>query len=365
MKVYLVGGAVRDRLLGRQAKDRDYVVTGTTAEALLAAGYERVGHDFPVFLHPETGEEYALARREKKVGAGYGGFDFETEGVTIEDDLLRRDLTINSMAQDLETGEIVDPHGGLKDLQQKVLRHTSKAFAEDPLRVVRLARFAARYEQLGFTTAAETLQLCHDVVNSGEMNALHHVRYWMELEKVFGEKDPLPFFRVLFSCGALERVAFFKQLLGTNFDYHKLLAMVAVLSRKDLAPEDKAGALATLTTPNANNFFHWARWARPYEALNMVRFWKGPVTSKDVLRLMEKTRAFDENSTTFGDLVLLMEVLEKTGEPLLVSPFFLPMMQKMAATVTADRFVAAGLEGAAIGQAMREARLEVLAPVLT
>ena len=175
MKVYLVGGAVRDALLGLDVKDRDWVVVGAEAADLLAQGFRAVGQDFPVFLHPTTHEEYALARTERKISKGYTGFQFYADkSVTLEQDLLRRDLTINAMAQD-EHGNIIDPFGGQSDLQNKILRHVSAAFAEDPVRILRIARFAARY---GFTVAPETMQLMCDMVANGEVDALVAERVW-------------------------------------------------------------------------------------------------------------------------------------------------------------------------------------------
>ncbi|SUC28369.1 Multifunctional CCA protein [Providencia rustigianii] len=172
MKIYLVGGAVRDKLLGLPISDRDYVVVGTTPEAMLAKGFQQVGKDFPVFLHPKTHEEYALARTERKIGAGYTGFScYSAPDVTIEDDLLRRDLTINAIAQS-DTGELIDPYHGVKDLKNRVLRHVSDAFLEDPLRVLRVARFAARYYQQGFRVAPETMTLMQSMVETGELSHL-------------------------------------------------------------------------------------------------------------------------------------------------------------------------------------------------
>lgn len=193
MKTYLVGGAVRDTLLGITPKDRDWVIVGASAadvDSLLREGYKQVGADFPVFLHPETGEEYALARIERKVGAGYHGFKVDTAGVTIEDDLSRRDITINAMAMDMQTGQIIDPFGGAKDLRDGVIRHTTAAFSEDPLRVLRVARFAARYD---FTVAAETLSLCQEMVARGELTELSHERIWLELQKGLETRFPLLF----------------------------------------------------------------------------------------------------------------------------------------------------------------------------
>ena len=204
MKAWKVGGVVRDALLGRPGSDIDWVVTGTTPEAMRAAGYVPVGRDFPVFLHPVTHQEYALARTERKTAPGYHGFVFHTAAdVTLEDDLARRDLTINAMAQD-ELGVIHDPHGGQRDLAARLLRHVSPAFAEDPVRILRLARFAARFGE--FTVADETIALCRAMVDSGEVDALVPERVWQELSRGLMEAHPPRLFAVLRDCGALARL---------------------------------------------------------------------------------------------------------------------------------------------------------------
>jgi tRNA nucleotidyltransferase (CCA-adding enzyme) len=203
MKTYLVGGAVRDRLLGMQVIDRDYVVVGATPEDLLRLDYKPVGKDFPVFLHPQTREEYALARTERKTGRGYHAFAFDTDkSVTLEDDLRRRDLTINAIAED-ENGVLIDPFGGAQDLRDKILRHVSPAFAEDPVRVLRVARFAARYAARGFRVAEETMALMRTMVASGETNHLVPERVWAETRKALGEPTPSAFLATLRECGAL------------------------------------------------------------------------------------------------------------------------------------------------------------------
>lgn len=203
MEIYLVGGAVRDELLGLAVKERDYLVVGATPEQLLALGYTQVGRDFPVFLHPDTREEYALARTERKSGRGYTGFicDFGPE-VSLEEDLRRRDLTINAIARD-EQGGLHDPYGGRQDLDRRILRHVSEAFAEDPLRVLRVARFAARFHHLGFTLADETLALMRRMAASGELAALTPERVWKETEKALATEDPQVYFEVLRRAGAL------------------------------------------------------------------------------------------------------------------------------------------------------------------
>ena len=203
MQTYLVGGAVRDKLLGRPIKDRDWVVVGSTPKQMLAHGYQAVGADFPVFLHPNTKEEYALARIERKIGAGYTGFSCDaSSGVTLEEDLLRRDLTINAMAMDNQ-GNIIDPYNGQQDLKHKLLRHVSAAFVEDPLRVLRVARFAARYHNLGFYIAPETLTLMQTIVANGELTTLSAERVWQETARSLMEIHPEVYFENLRSCGAL------------------------------------------------------------------------------------------------------------------------------------------------------------------
>ncbi len=206
MKSYLVGGCVRDQQLGLPVTDRDWVVVGASERDMLALGYRPVGKDFPVFLHPETHEEYALARTERKTAPGYRGFVVHAApDVTLEEDLRRRDLTINAMAQTPE-GELIDPYGGMRDLQAKLLRHVSPAFVEDPVRVLRVARFAARLAPLGFDVAPETLTLMKEMVASGEVDALVAERVWNELVRALQEPSPAEFFRVLRACGALARV---------------------------------------------------------------------------------------------------------------------------------------------------------------
>lgn len=207
MQVYLVGGAVRDERLGLPVKERDWCVVGATPDELVDNGYRQVGKDFPVFLHPQTGEEYALARTERKTGAGYHGFAFDTSpDVTIEDDLSRRDLTINALAVD-SGGELIDPYGGLHDLEKRLIRHVSPAFAEDPVRILRAAKFAARFADLGFRIAPQTRDLMRRMVANGEADALVPDRVWKETESALAGPNPRRYFEALRACGAL-RVVF-------------------------------------------------------------------------------------------------------------------------------------------------------------
>ena len=227
MKIYIVGGAVRDELLGRPSADRDYVVVGATPQAMQAAGYRPVGKDFPVFLHPKTHEEYALARTERKSGHGYHGFTFHAApDVTLEEDLARRDLTINAMAKGAD-GELIDPYCGQRDLQAKILRHVGPAFAEDPVRILRIARFAARFSD--FSVAPETLLLMRGMVASGEVDHLVAERVWQELAKGLMEDKPSRLFEVLRDCGALARLL------------PEVDALFGVAQRADYHPEIDTG----------------------------------------------------------------------------------------------------------------------------
>ncbi|MDE2294736.1 MAG: multifunctional CCA addition/repair protein [Gammaproteobacteria bacterium] len=229
MQVYLVGGAVRDALLGLPVKERDWVVVGGTREELLRLGYREVGRDFPVFLHPATHEEYALARLERKVAPGYHGFQFRFDpGVTLEEDLRRRDLTINAIAQAAD-GTYVDPYGGRRDLEQRWLRHVSAAFVEDPLRVLRVARFAARFAPLGFRIAPETASLMATIVQRGELDALVPERIWQETDKALRESAAREYFSTLRACGALRAV------------FPELDALFGVPQPRDWHPEIDTG----------------------------------------------------------------------------------------------------------------------------
>ena len=226
MQTYLVGGAVRDKLLGIPVKDRDWVVVGATPEEMLAQGFKAVGKDFPVFLHPETKEEYALARTERKSGKGYKGFTFHTSpDVTLEEDLQRRDLTINAIAED-ESGNIIDPYNGEADIKQGLLRHISDAFVEDPLRVLRIARFAAT---LGFKIAPETSQLLKEISETDELEALVPERVWTEMEKALTGKYPARFILVLRSCNALVKL------------FPEIEALFGVPQTKEYHPEVDTG----------------------------------------------------------------------------------------------------------------------------
>ena len=279
MEIFLVGGAVRDALLGLPVHDRDWVVVGATAEEMLAQGFRQVGKDFPVFLHPQSGEEYALARQERKTGRGHQAFAFDfAPEVSLEADLLRRDLTINAMAQAAD-GRLVDPYGGQADVQARVLRHVSPAFAEDPLRVLRLMRFYARFAPLGFTIAAETLALCREMVAAGELQHLSAERVWAECEKALASPAPQAFFSGLQAVGALNVLGFDAsdaQLSAMNARLQAVLAIEGSAERRLaiwLHGEDCAAACTALQTalPLPKRYRYWLQLIADYG--DAIRRW--------------------------------------------------------------------------------------------
>lgn len=239
MKIYLVGGAVRDKLLGKKVHDKDYVVTGATVDEMLALGFKQVGKSFPVFLHPQNKEEYALARKEIKTGKGHKNFEFVfTPDVTLEEDSLRRDFTCNAIYQDTETKELIDYHNGKADIKQKILRHISEHFKEDPLRVLRMCRFAA---QLDFSVAPETMDLCKKMVKEGELNHLSKERIWQELEKAMASKTFYRFIEVARECGALEVIL------------PEVEQLFSIPERLDYHPEGNSGAHTILAVKAAES----------------------------------------------------------------------------------------------------------------
>jgi len=357
--VLLVGGAVRDKLLGREPKDHDYVIVGATdadVEAMCNEGYTQVGADFPVFLHPTTGEEYALARIERKSGAGYHGFIVQAdESVTIEDDLARRDLTVNSMAMD-DAGQVIDPYGGVRDMHNHVLRHTTEAFAEDPLRVLRLARFAARFSD--WTVAPETIELCKKIGEAGELNHLTIERVWVEMEKGFSEVAPHRFMEVLEETKALENCGVLTDIfmpfnetdhklakaLACVPQEHRLFVSIGVLGHKNLATR---GGPARAQDCYAN----------VSEMLVASR------TAVDLYKVLKKARAL-QSGPQFEDLVMAATVFERAGKA--YSPFSaktLLMGQHILQGVRAAEFP--GVEGKELGQAIEQARIAKLAEGLS
>lgn len=320
MKIFLTGGFVRDTLLGLEPHDRDYVVVGSSESEMTSLGFKRVGDEvlgFPVFLHPETNDEYALARKERKVGVGYGGFEVDISDVTLEEDLSRRDISINSMAMD-DQGNIFDPFNGKSDLENKVLRHTSDAFSEDPLRVVRLARFLARYYSLGFTVHPDTEALCREVVKSGELDALPPERFWLEIMKNYDSKNPELFFDFLHCVGALNNTKFFKNLFGGNIssdDGHDMLKIwhsTIAIQEYSCSWLRYDFSVALLAHEKFDTSKCKAQAAKLFKAVQLWKALPNKISPIEICKFLTAISAWGQGSTA-DDLVLALDVLELSG----------------------------------------------------
>ena len=285
MKVYLVGGAIRDSLLGLPFHERDWVVVGATKEELTDKGYKQIGKDFPVFLHPETKEEYALARKERKTGSGHKAFSFEFDrNVSLEEDLERRDITINAIAQD-ENGNLIDPYNGQQDIEDKIIRKVSSAFKEDPLRVLRVARFAAKLKKLGFTIEEDTKTEIRNIVNSGELKTLSKERIWMETHKALETDNPETYFDVINECSALNQICALNSI-DTNY-----------LSSAGKEETDTAFRWSCLVSPSAlveeiNNSFNAPKEFKEISVVcNQIIAFKGldSISAEDIIELADKT----------------------------------------------------------------------------
>jgi tRNA nucleotidyltransferase (CCA-adding enzyme) len=400
MEVYLVGGAVRDELLGLPVTERDWCVVGATPGELEAAGYRQVGKDFPVFLHPRTGEEYALARTERKTGPGYHGFSFHSSpDVTIEDDLRRRDLTVNAMARD-SSGILVDPFGGRKDLEQRVLRHVSDSFAEDPVRILRVAKFAARFAPLKFRLAEETAALMAAMVENGEADELVPHRVWKECEAALACARPSVFFDILRQCGALAVV--FPEIdalfgvpqpeqwhpeIDCGIHAMMVLEQAAALSREvDVRFAALVHDLGKATTPKNKLPSHPGHERRSVRLIkSMASRMPIPTACRDlalvvaefhghchkafelrpstILKVLERTDAFRRRER-FDKFLLACEADSRgrTGfeqRPYPQAAWFRQALDA-AAEVSARDVLREGMEGAQIGDALRRKRLQVL-----
>ncbi|MFC7366919.1 polynucleotide adenylyltransferase [Vreelandella zhaodongensis] len=362
LAVYRVGGAVRDELLGWPVYDNDWVVVGATPAIMRQRGFKPVGRDFPVFLHPDTAEEYALARTERKSGHGYSGFEVHASpDVTLEDDLSRRDLTINAIAQRFD-GVLTDPFNGQQDIQRRVLRHVSAAFSEDPLRVLRTARFLARYAHLGFTIAPETLALMRQVSRSGELSHLAAERVWVETEKALGEPNPDSYFTALAACDAL--VVWWPELAEKSVLNSALKAMAAAPANSELPlahwrygllvsvlDDDQRDALAArLKLPNAV-----AQLAR-HTALSKGLLGE-PLSAERVLHWLERLDGWRKPAQVENQLQLIRGLSADNVAPL-VSAW------KAAQEVSPQALLAKGYRGAALGGALREHRQMAVAGAL-
>lgn len=359
MEIYLVGGAVRDQLLGLPIKDRDWVVVGATPEQMLALGFRQVGQDFPVFIHPESGEEYALARTERKTGQGHRGFAFEfSDDVSLEADLARRDLTINAIARD-EDGQLIDPYDGQRDIEQRWLRHVSPAFSEDPLRVLRLMRFWARFARLGFRIAPETLSLCQSIAARGELASLTAERIWMECEKALAYDAPQQFFMGLAEVGqaALDSVT---------------RGAIAVGDRKICEMNVRLGGCSERGTTAEMRLAVWA-WGE--EAViaalkklplpNTFRYWLDLVNAHgDTIR-----QWFSASEEQRWAALNASHSLRKTGDVLALADAVAAgktEVQEIAAVlarvqaIDPGKWLAQGIKGAELGKAIRRAQLKAV-----
>ncbi|MCD7099955.1 multifunctional CCA addition/repair protein [Stenotrophomonas sp. MMGLT7] len=403
MKTYLVGGAVRDALLGLPPGDRDWVVVGATPQQMLDAGYRPVGRDFPVFLHPRTQEEHALARTERKSGRGYRGFVVDADpSVTLEQDLQRRDFTLNAIARDEASGELVDPYGGVRDIEDRVLRHVGPAFVEDPLRVLRAARFMARFAPLGFTVAPETLELMRRIAASGELDALVPERVWQELRKALAAAQPSAFARTLHEAGALGAVLpELEALYGVpqraefhpEIDTGRHQELVSDMAAR-LAPGDDMVGFAALThdlgkalTPREQwprHVMHEQRGLKPlaalcgrlrvpnehrqlaaiacHEHLNVHRL--PELRDKTVLELLERCDGF-RRPERIARLALVCEAdaRGRLGSEDKPHPqgAELRRLHAAALAVNARDLAAQGLKGPQIGEALAKARVAAIA----
>lgn len=350
---YLVGGAVRDHVLGIEAKDKDYVVVGADPDYMLAQGYKQVGADFPVFIHPDSNEEYALARTERKTGQGYHGFEVAFgKDVTLEEDLARRDLTINSMAM-TENLQIIDPFNGIADLRNKVLRHTSPAFADDPLRVLRLARFAARYD---FTVAPETIQLAKQLVTARELDYLTPERVWKELNRAVMEPYAHRFFEVLEETGAMQTLMMYKLFNGMN--KHMMNRVLTVSHALGADANIIIGLLSNLNnlTPHELKEESLAHWLS-VQRTRAIELLDDP-TASNLLSFLEQAKMLQE-TPKWDTLQLMLTVMEHSGlvrDGVLAAVIVAHLAVK---DVKADEFVGV-LKGPEIGKALRNKRLAVI-----
>ncbi|MFT3742231.1 MAG: multifunctional CCA tRNA nucleotidyl transferase/2'3'-cyclic phosphodiesterase/2'nucleotidase/phosphatase [Gammaproteobacteria bacterium] len=357
MKIYLVGGAVRDQLLGRPIQERDWVVVGATPADMLALGYRPVGKDFPVFLHPQTHEEYALARTERKVGLGYKGFTFYTSPeVGLEEDLARRDLTINAMAQSLG-GELIDPYQGQADLKQRLLHHVSPAFIEDPVRILRVARFAAKFGD--FTVHPDTLALMQQMVKLGEVQALVAERVWQEWRKALAEPYPERFFEVLAACEALPIL--FPELIS-KMDVPALQRAVQQMPDTVIRLAVMCHALSKTALSDLS-----ARYRLPYEyadmAILVVEHYSTyqkieTLSAEDIVGFLEKLDAF-RRAERFRQFLLASQIIENVPTSSQKSQM-LEEIQGLTQGVDPQPLLQQGLKGPEIGRALHEQRVDIV-----
>lgn len=391
MEIYLVGGAVRDQLLGYPIKERDYVVVGATPEQMLAKGFLLVGKNFPVFLHPKTHEEYALARTERKIGPGYKGFScYAAPDVTLEADLQRRDLTINAIAQ-THTGKIIDPYGGQQDIAKRILRHIAPAFVEDPVRILRVARFMASFAHLGFHIAPETMQLMKVMVERGEVNALVPERVWQEFSLALTKPTPQAFIKTLFDCGALAILFPLLQKLlidstrTANQGEKKKLSSLATFNYAVALTPDPEVRFAALFCHLGNDLYARTEKTGIPSIQHLCRSYRVPTSyyslailtaryhliahraldldAENLLSLLEKTDAFRKHDR-FQQFLLVCEADFHAYPGLNLNPYF--QKDKILAALSAAKDISItdlttkGLTGKIVGEKLRQLRIDAI-----
>ncbi|MCL4121237.1 UNVERIFIED_CONTAM: hypothetical protein GTU68_036767 [Idotea baltica] len=372
IKIYKVGGAVRDRLLGREVTEIDWVVVGASVSYMIQSGYRPVGTDFPVFIHPKSGEEYALARTERKNGHGYQGFTFHTTpNITLKQDLIRRDLTINAIAEDSQ-GNLIDPYNGLSDLKNKKLRHISSSFTEDPLRVLRVARFAARYAPLGFNVAKETMDLMLELSSSGELNYLTAERCWKEISKALMEPRPDVFIQVLQQCGALETLLphINKKISQTITNKaQSLLCALQYSAQQQCSLAERWSCLLLhmnqTTKETDTNRYKTTKECQKIASL-CIEYWDSFLHAKTLSpqNLLDLLQQFDiyRRPLQFNQFlqVCSLRLLGCDAKTICHQAFFLKQAQQQVIAITSAPLVFQGLTGSDISVALRNQRLEIL-----
>jgi tRNA nucleotidyltransferase (CCA-adding enzyme) len=361
MKIYLVGGAVRDKLLKLPIHERDWVIVGATPTQLVEKNFQQVGKDFPVFLHPQTKEEYALARTERKTAPGYKGFMFHTSpDITLEEDLLRRDLTINAMAED-EHGNITDPYQGQYDIRHKILRHVSPAFVEDPVRILRVARFAARFAYLGFTVAPDTMALMCNMVEKNEVQALVSERVTQEFYRALTEKNPEVFFEILLACHALQII--FPEI-DTHFNEVKHFLLLSTADYSD-ASSRLIALLQGLPVDDIQKLARRFKFSQQdTDAALLLKKYSTllseAATAEDIMSIFEKFDAF-RRADRFKMLLALWDMLYKKPQQM---SLLLHAFNKTQNIIT-EPFLKQGLSGIELGKALRQAKIDTLADIVS
>lgn len=374
MKIYLVGGAVRDELLGYPVVEHDYVVVGASPEEMTAQGFIPVGKDFPVFLHPDTKDEYALARTERKCGHGYHGFEFNTApNVTLEEDLKRRDLTVNAIAKS-ESGEIIDPLGGRQDIQNKTLKHIGDAFQEDPVRILRIARFAARYAHLGFTIHPDTMQLMQTMVKAGEVDHLVPERVWKEFSRALEEKSPHIFITSLFGCGALRVIApTIANLLQTekcDVNEHSAIKALVLASQSSKSIKIRLATFLREINEESLTSEFFQSLSIPNECRDLIRVTAqsreavnhaSHSTPEEIVELFTRTDAF-RKPERFLEMLECAKIFHEANHEAKELPQynFLHACLTACLNVLPAPFVKQGFKGPDIGKKVQEERVRVI-----